>query len=209
MADVYETMTDGFTIRRTLSDAGVDARRGYGAVRGVSELPAPIAVMKGPANVNGPTSQVGAGDWWVVDIPLPQNEDIAWVLVSSSWAVAGASGAYAQLSLLGQGVAGSGVTKKVPLGSGALTYYTAAQSAYQGWYVPDGMDAPPGQPLWLPIDPDDLSSATTGALTANFSMEASGAATINANTTWVNLELVRLIGYPRQFWDNGAIFTPP
>lgn len=103
MASVAENVADGFTIQR-LRGMGVESSVGMpwlsdngnaqlrASTGDITQLPPPIVLAQGRTGIVGPSSAVGASEYWNVGLPIPAM-DVQWVVTQSSISTFSASAA--------------------------------------------------------------------------------------------------------------------
>lgn len=89
MANQYDADYTRYTIKSLRTQ---DAAYLQGAVRGEAGLQ-PTAMARGPYNLLGPgAGNIGAGEYWLMEMIMPARPDLAWVLVMCELAVVSAAG---------------------------------------------------------------------------------------------------------------------
>lgn len=173
-------------------------------VRGLTALPPPVAMMTGPS-LTGPATTINASESWGIDIPYPSTPDLVWVIVSSSWFLATASGnligGSAGFHFLGQGDGGNGVSFLYDGGTGDLQWERGAETSFNSMMTPEAMRSKDMSRLWIVTPPGTFS----GTVYAHLTVTAGSGGTVPNDTVFCNLAACRLLGYPVGYYDSGAL----
>lgn len=199
MANQYEAGA-AWTIQRLRAPG---ATYFSGATRAARSIPPPVALATGPTG-QANAGAVGANEYWVLDTSLPA-QDLCWVVVQAHPLLQsdGASGTPAQVYWYPQGN-NSLATAVTPPAMGPGGNLSAHTTSSAGTYtVSIAPDAPLGQSIWMPLDPDNTTLGVATSLVVQASAGGIGAADFSAN-----LSHCRMLGYPLPVWASGALWEP-
>ncbi len=207
MAAQFETSPLIFELTRL---RGVDTSYFGGAV-GVTGQPLPIITAVGPKPVTN-VGAIGVAENWGVAVAIPAVPEVVWVVVQMEVVLgnAGASPplrmAYWMAGEIGDMDEFTGPVISQGLAPGAAAGEPGQPPDYRPASAGDNTRLIPlsGRPasLWLPLDPD----LTAGGWTSIFNANA-GAVGVAAGVWDLDLTGVRLIGYPVNYWDTGALWA--
>ncbi len=200
MANIFENIGT-FTLTRLRS---TDASYLRGAVRPLGPTPIPTILATGP-QVVGPGSILGVSTWWGLGIEVPAVPEVVWVVVGMDFSLKKAVGVgnleIAYLMVFGDVADVDNVRGPI---AGAATLSTIAPGA-TGTFVDLTAVKDPARPsqMWVPLDPADTSSGWHFGL----AVLTSAAAGAGVGELSVDLSSVRLIGYPVNLWNTGAMWA--